>query len=201
MSQAFQAALGMWLGMTFLMMMPVVAPWIRALAHLNRAQDGGGGAPVPMFAAGYAVAWAAFSVSAATAQTGLASIGASVPLLRSAPAAAGVSLLLVGSYQFTSLKDACLSHCRSPMGFFLTGWRPGPTGGLVMGLRHGFLCLGCCWALMALALVIGLADFRWMAMLMAVMVLETTAVGGGRLAHPIGVALALAGLGILLVGR
>ena len=29
-------------------------------------------------------------------------------------------LLLAGAYQFSPLKNACLQHCRSPLGFLLT---------------------------------------------------------------------------------
>lgn len=59
----------------------------------------------------------------------------------------GLLLLAAGLYQFTPLKDACLSRCRSPLGFLLTEWRDGRLGALVMGLRHRGFCAGCCWEL------------------------------------------------------
>ena len=67
-------------------------------------------------------------------------------------------LLLAGIYQFSPLKQVCLARCRSPIGFLLGEWRPGARGALVMGLRHGLFCLGCCWALMALLFVGGVMN-------------------------------------------
>ena len=64
-------------------------------------------------------------------------------------------------FQFMPLKDACLAKCRSPMGFIMTEWREGTWGALVMGLRHGAFCTGCCWALMALLFVGGVMNLLW----------------------------------------
>ena len=89
--------------------------------------------------------------------------------------------MLTGAYQLTPLKGACLSHCRSPAGFLLTNWRDGVVGRIRMGLEHGLHCVGCCWALMALALVVGMGSLAWMAVLMAVMVAETALPFGARL--------------------
>lgn len=183
--------LAMWLVMTFVMMAPVVFPWLRAVA---RVADPGTPAALP-FGLGYALAWAGFSLAAAVLQTRLV---APDPLLEGSPALAGSSLLLAGAFQFTALKDACLSHCRSPFGWLLAHWRPGPVGVFSVGLRHGLFCLGCCWALMALALVVGMMNLTAMALLMAVMVMETVAPFGRRVVRPAGAALVLAGLWVLL---
>jgi predicted metal-binding membrane protein len=107
----------------------------------------------------------------------------------SAPHLAGSALMVAGVFQFTRLKDACLSHCRSPFGYFATHWRPGVVGALSMGVRHGIFCLGCCWAIMALALVVGMMDGRMMVVLMGLMLLETLGPTGARLSRPIGVGL------------
>ena len=61
------------------------------------------------------------------------------------------------------------------------------TCGWVLG--HGLDCVGCCWALMALALVVGMINLVWMALLMAVMVAETTLPFGARLTRPVGAGL------------
>jgi len=38
-------------------------------------------------------------------------------------------------------------------------------GALIMGLRHGLFCLGCCWALMALLFVTGVMNLLWVALI------------------------------------
>lgn len=35
----------------------------------------------------------------------------------------------------------------------MTEWRAGRKGTLIMGIRHGSFCFGCCWALMLLLFV------------------------------------------------
>lgn len=210
--QDFLPTLGMWLVMTALMMAPVILPWLRAVDRLARAavpaRTGTGAdrvapprsAPLTAvpFAVGYASAWAVFSVAAAGAQAGLGAMGAPGPLLETAPTLAGSALILAGGFQLTALKDACLDHCRSPHGWLLSHWRPGVRGAVAMGLRHGLFCLGCCWALMALALVVGAMSLPGMGVLMAVMLLEILAPFGRRLARVAGIALVVGGLGLLL---
>jgi len=56
------------------------------------------------------------------------------------PLLGGVLLVATGVYQVTPLKDACLSHCRTPMGFLLAEWRNGKLGPPLMGMRHGLYC-------------------------------------------------------------
>lgn len=194
----------MWLAMTGVMMAPVVLPWLRALSRL--ADDGavfsaGPLASVGPFAAGYAVAWAGFSAALAGVHLSLSRMSVPVPFGLEAPALSVAALWLAGGFQFTRLKEACLSHCRSPAGYLLTHWRSGPAGHARLGFGHGLHCVGCCWALMALALVVGMINLVWMGLLMAVMVAETTLPAGGRLRKPVGALLLVAGLVVLVVAR
>ena len=55
----------------------------------------------------------------------------------SSPQLAGAILIAAGAYQLTPWKGACLTHCRSPLGFLMTNWRDGQRGALRMGFRHG----------------------------------------------------------------
>ena len=66
-----------------------------------------------------------------------------------------------GIYQLSPLKEMCLAHCRSPRVFVLTEWRDGELGAVVMGLRHGLFCMGCCAALMLLLFAVAVMDLRW----------------------------------------
>ena len=87
--------------------------------------------------------------------------------------AAGV-LVLAALYELTPLKDACLTKCRSPIGFLLGSWRDGRRGALGMGSRHAGWCLGCCWALMAALFALGVMSLTWMAVVAALIALEKT---------------------------
>jgi predicted metal-binding membrane protein len=185
--------LAMWLGMTAVMMTPVVWPWLRALSKHE-----GQRASVPVFAVGYGSAWVGFSTVMTLLHIMLTRLDVPPPLTATAPTLAGGALLVTGAFQFTKLKEACLSHCRSPFGYFAAHWQSGLGGALSMGLRHGIFCLGCCWAVMALALVVGMMDVRMMAALMAVMLLETSSPFGARLTRPVGAVLILWGAGLIL---
>jgi predicted metal-binding membrane protein len=74
----------------------------------------------------------------------------------------------------TPLKNACLSRCRSPLGFLIGSWRDGRRGALRMGAQHGAWCLGCCWALMAGLFALGVMSLAWTAFVAAIIALEKT---------------------------
>ena len=201
----YTAVFAMWLAMTGIMMAPVVYPWLRALNRIAAGGDAAGVGPGPFtsvtpFLGGYMVAWAGFSAAAAAVHRALAAAALPVPFGMDAPVLSAAALVLTGAFQLTPLKGACLSHCRSPAGFLLSNWRDGAAGQTRMGFEHGLHCVGCCWALMALALVVGMANLVWMGVLMAVMVAETTLPFGARLSRPIGAALIVAGAIVLAMG-
>lgn len=56
----------------------------------------------------------------------------------------------------------------------MTEWRPGLAGAWIMGLRHGLLCTGCCWLLMALLFLLGVMNLAWIAVLTVFVLLEKT---------------------------
>ena len=90
----------------------------------------------------------------------------------SSPTWSGGLFVLAGVFQFTGLKAACLTNCRTPLMFINTRWRDGRFGPYLMGLDDGVYCLGCCWALMMLMFVVGVMNVLWMAALTAIMILE-----------------------------
>jgi predicted metal-binding membrane protein len=106
----------------------------------------------------------------------------------------GILLLVAGAVQFTPLKEVCLRHCRTPMGFLLTEWRDGADGALYMGFKHGFYCLGCCWAMMGLLFVAGVMNLAWVAALTAAVVIEKIHPAGVKIGKFLGGILILAGL-------
>ncbi len=110
----------------------------------------------------------------------------------------GGLLVLAGLYQWTPLKQACLRHCRTPLGFLMAEWRDGVRGAFAMGLRHGLYCAGCCWALMLLLFVAGVMNPVWIVFLTVLVALEKWPVLPGWLARAFGAVLICAGAAILL---
>jgi predicted metal-binding membrane protein len=195
---ALPGVAAMWLLMGAAMMAPTAAPAIGDYARLI-ARDPLEPRLAPRlgaFLGGYLLVWSLFGLAAALAQIALAQAGAA----EGGAALAGALLILAGLWQRSALKAACLAACRAPMAFFLQHWREGTAGALAMGARHGALCVGCCWALMALMLGFGAMNLLWMAALGAVMLAEKTLPGADRLARPLG-ACAIALGGALLIAR
>ena len=194
----------MWLVMMVAMMVPSVAPTLLAFARINRTRRERQGPFVPtgVFFAGYLAAWAAFSLAATVAQWGLhsATLVSSAMVLQS-PALAGVLLVATGVFQMTPFKEACLSRCRSPLGFVLASWRDGLGGAFRMGLLQGTYCVGCCALLMALLFVNGVMNVGWMLVLTAFVLVEKTAPRAAWTRRAAGVLLLAWGGWLLLAAR
>jgi predicted metal-binding membrane protein len=158
-------------------------------------------APVSVFVLGYLLAWTGYAVLAALGQSLLHSAALLSPAMASAsPLLGGALLLLAGVYQWLPVKGACLSHCRSPLGFFTAEWREGVSGALVMGLRHGSYCVGCCWALMALLFVAGVMNLLWVAVIAGFVLAEKVVPNGRLLGRVTGALLAGWGLWLIVAG-
>jgi predicted metal-binding membrane protein len=171
----FAAMLVMWAVMMAAMMLPSVMPVISLYARVGtkRAAQNQSRQPTWPFVTGYLLAWAGFSVLATLANWGLHSGGYLTSMMGSAaPRLGGIVLIAAGVYQWTPLKNACLSHCRSPLAFLADHWREGRTGALTMGLEHGAYCVGCCWFLMALLFVLGVMNVAWIAVLTVFILVE-----------------------------
>ncbi len=182
------AAGAMWSVMMVAMMLPTATPMLMFFLAMRRTRGAAEAAGAPgagLFAAGFLLIWIVWSWLAAGVQWTLQAFVALSPQLTvvRAPLAA-VILIVAGLYQFTQLKQACLARCQSPLGFLLTQWRTGPWGALQMGGRYGAYCVGCCWALMGLLLVVGVMNLLWIAVLSIYVLIEKSALRGpwpGRL--------------------
>jgi len=164
--------LGVWVVMMAAMMLPSLAPTVALYSRMTRARS-----PVSplLFTAGYLVVWgAAGALAFALAAAGRGILGDALAWDRAGRWAAGVTLLVAAAYEVTPLKDVCLGKCHSPLGFLLGAWRDGPAGALRMGARHGAWCLGCCWALMASLLALGVMSVAWMAFVAVLIAVEKT---------------------------
>jgi predicted metal-binding membrane protein len=73
--------------------------------------------------------------------------------------------MAAGVYQWRSLKERCLRECRAPLTFIRQqgGFRRDARSALLLGLKHGAYCLGCCWILMAILFVGGVMNLLWIA--------------------------------------
>ncbi len=197
-SAALPGAVTIWVLMSIAMMLPTAAPAIDIYVRLTRRIEARRAAHVTGFAAGYLISWAGFAVAAGSTQ---AALGGEISIfIATLPrgALAGGLLLLAGVYQHSPLKQACLTLCRNPLAFFMSHWREGIGGALRMGLHHGLVCIGCCWALMGLMFLFGAMNLAWMAALGLVMLLEKTAPGAVRAGRLTGLAMALAGAALIV---
>lgn len=165
----------MWSVMMIAMMLPTATPMMLSFTRLQHQREATAKAIrlTAWFSAGYLGTWIVFSVAAAFAQWALYSSNLMTSTMGSAtPLLAGAILVAAGLFQRSGLKEACLSKCRSPLNFLLDEWRPGSRGALVMGLRHGLFCVGCCWVLMLLMFVGGVMNLTWMAAITIYVLLE-----------------------------
>lgn len=187
----------MWAVMMVAMMLPSASPMILAFTTMNRrrAPTGRPLGHTGMFVLGYLVVWAAFSGVATAAQWGLHVAALLSPGMVTASPAVGAGLLIAaGLFQWTPLKRACLIRCRSPLSFLLAEWREGARGALVMGLRHGAYCVGCCWLLMSLLFIAGVMNLVWVAAIAAFVLVEKAVPAGDRVGRLAGALLVVAGV-------
>ncbi len=94
--------------------------------------------------------------------------------------AAGTVLIVTGLWQLTPLKNVCLKHCVSPLGFFLTHSRGGFVGAVRMGAEHGYYCVGCCYLYMVVMFVVAGMSLPAMALLAIMITVEKALVKGAR---------------------
>jgi predicted metal-binding membrane protein len=173
----FAYVLAMWAVMMIGMMTPSVAPMILIYARVGRQATISGHpfAASGWLASGYLIAWFGFSLAATCAQWALERAALLTPMMESASIVLGaIVLIAAGVYQWSPVKEACLSYCQAPLTFIMRhgGFRSDRVGALALGLRHGLYCIGCCWALMLLLFVGGVMNVLWIAALAALVLSE-----------------------------
>lgn len=179
------------------MMLPSSMPLIELFGRAA------GGQPRPRvarvaFVGGYAVVWTLFGAFALVGDSIVHQLVHGVPWLAERPELLmGGALLFAGAFQFSRLKDRCLTECRHPAAFIQRYYRRGVDQAFKLGTRHGVSCLGCCWALMILMFAVGIANLLWMAPLALLMAAEKTWSRGHLLVRPVGGALLIAGAAVI----
>ena len=191
----------MWWVMMIAMMLPSAAPTILLASAINRraSSENPPYASTAAFVLGYLLAWGLLSGVAVALQWWLDQSRMLSMHMESVSNWLNAALLIAaGAWQFTPMKDTCLQHCRSPADFLTRYRRPGASGALQMGIRHGMFCLGCCWFLMALLFVGGVMNLYWIVGLAAYVYCEKVLAVGPLLGKIAGGCLMIAGL-LLLV--
>lgn len=183
---AFWPLVAMWAVMAAAMMAPTIVPVLTTYLDLPNARASG----FAGLLAGYLAVWGLAALGFAALQQALAGQGWIAPTGASlSPWLTAALFAAAGAWQFSALKGRCLSRCRAPLMFLIAHWRDGAGGAALIGTRLGAVCLGCCWALMALALVGGMANLLWMGLATLLMVVEKLPEAGHRLTRPLGWAL------------
>lgn len=190
----------MWAVMMAGMMLPSAAPVILLILSVYRRRgDQNARVSAGAFIGGYLLVWTMFSAAAAATQTGLHRAAFLTPDMASGSAVLGGAILLMaGFYQWLPIKNRCLTHCQSPLGFITQHWREGALSGFTMGTRHGAFCVGCCWALMALLFVVGVMNLVWVATIAAFVLVEKLTPQVPHLGRVAGVLLILWGTYVLV---
>ncbi len=184
-----------WAIMMAAMMLPSAMPMIGLYAAMQRDAWNATArtAAVSAFTAVYVMVWALTGVPIYVASVALMGVAASTL----AYTTAGV-LIAAGIFQLSPLKQVCLRHCRSPLGFLLGHWRAGWRGAVSMGWAHALYCLGCCWALMVVLVVAGAMGLPWVLLIASVVAAEKILPRGEWVARTTGVGLALLGVAVVV---
>ncbi|MDE0806067.1 MAG: DUF2182 domain-containing protein [Longimicrobiales bacterium] len=189
------------MAMMLAMMIPSVYPWVVSFSSLSKAGHVGSIKPtwVLLFILGYVAIWSGFSLTLMFSHLQLDAMLSRVSTSGKDfySWASPWILISVGLYQLTPIKNACLKHCRSPFHYFLTKWKNGPRGALLMGISHGAFCLGCCWALMLAMFFLGLMNLVWMILFTLIVSVENLLPQGEFFAKFVGIG--MTGWGITLI--
>jgi predicted metal-binding membrane protein len=190
--------LASWQVMVIAMMLPTSLPLIRLFVRISEQKQQNTPALLSFLAA-YLAIWMSFAGVTFLAGWGAHHIVDRSLWLQERPwFFSGIVLLLAGIFQFTSLKDHCITVCRHPFSFLVHYYETGLQAAWNLGLRHGLYCLGCCWALMLIMFVVGVEHLTWMLLLTGVMLLEKSFRWGQRLVPSVGIALITLGTVLLL---
>jgi predicted metal-binding membrane protein len=189
----------MWIAMVLAMMLPAAGPMILTYSEMaERAARKGGRAVSPLvLISGYGLVWAGFAVAAAALQLTLTRAAFLDPSIASASTLfSGAMFVAAGLYQFSALKQACVTLCQQPAPFFSANWSERPRDIFRQGVRQGLYCVGCCWAIMLVMFAVGVMNVIWMAALGFIMAAEkiTTTT---RFSKAIGIVFILIGIGFV----
>jgi predicted metal-binding membrane protein len=183
----------MWVGMMVAMMLPSIGPVVLAQRMVA-------GAPGTVaFVAGYLMVWILVGLVPLVAFLIFRNAPMDAQSIRWLEIAGGAAFVLAGAYQFTPWKSHCLRACRSPLAFVTNHRATGAVGAPRGGVLYGLYCVGSCWALMAVLVVVGLMNLVWMAAIALVFLAEKNWRHGALLARVAGGAVAALGVAVIVM--
>ncbi|WP_245414031.1 DUF2182 domain-containing protein [Nitratireductor sp. StC3] len=175
----FFALAAMWFLMSLAMMLPSAAPMMRTYCEIaDTARAGAKPVVHPIvLLAGYLAVWLVACLAFAGLTAIVSFLSPQAGLAPARGAAGAGALAIAGFYQFSGLKDACLTRCRDPFSTLFARWSDRPAAVFRLGLAQGVWCLGCCWALMLVMFAVGIMNPFWMALLAVFALVEKQATG------------------------
>lgn len=163
----------MWAVMMAAMMLPSAVPMIKVFSKTSNKVYGSETPYSTLFSAAYLLIWLLFSILLTLLQWQLHGLQWLSGMMENTNTLfAAVIFIIAGLYQFSTLKNACLTYCRSPLSFILNGWQEGRLGAFKMGIIHGSTCLGCCWAQMLIMFAVGVMNITAMILITLFILLE-----------------------------
>ena len=163
----------MWAVMMAAMMLPSAMPMIHIFSKTCQKKYGRDAPYSTLFSFAYLLVWFLFSIVLTLLQWQLHGLQWLSNMMENINALFAAAIFITaGIYQFTALKDACLTYCRSPLSFLLNSWRNGKLGAFHMGIVHGGACLGCCWAQMLIMFAVGVMNITAMVLITILVLLE-----------------------------
>ena len=159
----------LWFSMIVVMMVPLAAPIIVRLYNLVRQQTNQRTALIRsgVFVAGYLVPWMMFGI---VADLVLWAASFNEQLAQYQQESVGAVALIAGIYQFTPFKTTCLSCHQSKFKSF--DQKLELKESFSMGIQYGSYCLGSCWGLMLVLLVLDAMSWVIMGLVTAIILAE-----------------------------
>jgi predicted metal-binding membrane protein len=191
----------MWAIMMIGMMVPTAMRSVMVFSRIGAKASAQGQSftPTLWFVTGYGLIWVFFSFGATLLQWGLEQAALLSPMMVSTSIYLGSSILILsGLWQLSPMKDTCLRHCQSPALYIANNFRPGISGALKLGIKHGLYCLGCCWVLMGLLFVGGVMNLLWIAAITGFVLAEKLLPANLQISRLSGCGLILSGLAVLV---
>ncbi len=176
----------MWMLMSAAMMLPSMVPVIHVYDDLRSA--GAGSRPGAIFlVCGYLTVWLGFGMVMTIIQINLDLLSFRNSWSMAVSGVASAALLLAaGLYQFSTVKDRCLLHCRNPLVVFMARGETSLAGEFVTGIGFGLWCVACCWLLMAIGLISGLMSLAGMGLATLIITVEKLPSLGRFVSRPLG---------------
>jgi predicted metal-binding membrane protein len=189
----------MWIAMVLAMMLPAAGPMVLTYSEMaeTAVRKGRRAASPLVLIAGYGLVWAGFAVSAAALQLVLTHAALlDLSMASASTLFSGAVFVAAGLYQFSALKQSCVTLCQQTAPFFSANWSDRSGDIFRLGVRQGLYCVGCCWAMMLVMFGVGVMNVIWMAALGFIMAAEKIA-ATTRFSKAIGIVFTMIGIGFV----